>query len=263
MRIFLYTFFVALAICISCEKGELVDNYTPFTTLSIENYVNGYKIEIDGHKYATQSIKVPIADNENSFVLYNAADEVEFEGSFQLKPDKDTLVLFKINDDIPSALMRKENLNEPKEEGKLKFRIVNSNSEITELTNGEPFHLVFYQILERLSGPPARRKVVYHEQGDTVFNITNQLPDTYQIIDITDNMESVFGFDGRAQILKEDFSPVTVEGVEIFVSYSSIDINKGAHILYLQESTGSLFSFYPNIDPWWNFDTTLLSAYSN
>ncbi|PRD46319.1 hypothetical protein [Sphingobacterium haloxyli] len=262
MRYF-YILFVALAICTSCEKGEVVNSYTPFTTLFIENYENSYKIEIDGHKYASGSIKVPVAEGENAFTLYNGDDEMQFEGSFRLKPDRDTLVLFKINEEIPVALMRKEDLNEPKEEGRLKFRIVNSNSEIAELTNGEPFHLVFYQVLEQLSGPPARRKVVYHEEGDTVFNITNQLPESYQIIDITDNMESPFGFRGRAQILKEDFSPVMVEGVEVFVTYNSIDINKGAHILYLQEATGSLYSFFPNIEPYWEFSVALQSAYSN
>ncbi|MFC3196255.1 hypothetical protein ACFOET_01385 [Parapedobacter deserti] len=247
----------------SCQKWEEENSYTPFTTLFIENYENGYKIEIDGHKYASSSIKVPVTEGDNAFTLYNGDDETQFEGSFQLKPDRDTLVLFKINEEIPVALMRKEDLNEPKEEGKLKFRIVNSNSEIAELTNGEPFHLVFYQVLEQLSGPPARRKVVYHEKGDTVFNITNQLPETYQTIDITDNMDSPFGFDGRAQILKEDFSPVMVEGVEVFVTYNSIDINKGAHILYLSDVEGALFSFYPNIEPYWNFSVALQSAYSN
>lgn len=255
---------ILITIFPSCEKGDKINTFTPFTNLVLENFENGYKLEIDGNIYSTSQVKIPTTGRESSFVLFNKEGEAEFEGNFAIKPDRDTLVVFKISDDIPVTVMRKESLNEPREEGKLKFRIVNSSNIIETLTDGKPFHLVFYQVVAKITGPPVRRNIVYHEQGDTVFNITRQLPDNYQSIDITDNLASPFRFEGRAQILKEDYSPVLKGGVEAYVDYGTltIDINKSVYILYLKEDEGSLYSFFPNIQPYWQFSNTLMSAFS-
>ncbi|ULT26563.1 hypothetical protein KUH03_06830 [Sphingobacterium sp. E70] len=57
---------------------------------------------------------------------------------------------------------------ESRVEGKVKIRIVNGNNELNTLLGGKKFHLVFYHVVERLSGPPSRRRIVYSAKGDTL-----------------------------------------------------------------------------------------------
>ena len=260
MRKIIYLFFYTVVgvLFTSCEKGEKVTSFTPFTNLVVDNLASGYTMEINGRHLVSNHVKIETITGESSVVLFNEDQDIEFEGTFTIKPDTDTLVFFKINDDIPASLLRKEALNEPGEEGKLKLKIINANKEISELLEGEPFHLVLYQLMARSVRPP--RTATYHEMGDTIKSITSTFPELYQSIDITDNNESNFGFSGRAQILKEDFTPLLFEEKPVFVSYDylNMDLNTGqTHgvvIALIPNEAGLEVGNYPNLPLFWQYN---------
>lgn len=264
MKIYLRLFFYSIVglIFFSCQKGEQIDTYVPFTQLVIENatgltlHVDNkpYKIAVGGNAYRVEAGKRTLG-------VYRGEEKI-VEGEFDIAEGRDTLTLLNLSDDIPPALVREEPV--PNEEGFLNIRMVNVNKEIANLVGNEPFHLVFYQQMDFRVRPP--QAITFHEVGDTIRNITSSIPNGYQRIDVSDNQNSVWGFTGRAKVLRSDYTPLIHNDLEVFVSYAQGAIDMFSYrtfTLYIPNDILGTTTTYSNIGSYWNFPAGLSVAMQN
>ncbi|GHE23380.1 hypothetical protein [Sphingobacterium griseoflavum] len=257
----LFYFVVGSLLLYACAKGEHIDNYVPFTQLVVENAA-GLQLYVDNEPYvATGGRAYRVQAGRRTLGIYKGSEKI-VEGVFDIAEGRDTLTLLNLSDDIPPALVREEPL--PYEEGFINVRMVNTNKEIADLLDDEPFHLVFYQQQDFRVRPP--QAITFHEIGDTIRQVTSTIPNGYQRIDVSDNQQSIWGFTGRAQVLKADYTPLIYNGLEVFVSYAqgTIDMSRyHAFTLYITNDVLGTTTSYSNTGPYWNFPDGFAVAVQN
>jgi len=245
-------------IIFSCQKGEHIEIFQKFTNvfikdLSILTGPDKGKLLIDDQTISIiNNETVKIIPGQKKFTLLDSMGNILFNETLSIGDNTDTLQYVKITDDIPPSLIKMK--AETRVEGKIKIRIVNGNKELNTLLGGEKFHLVFYHVVERLSGPPSRRKIVYSATGDTLKNIGKTLPADYQFLTLPSaDVLFNYGFYGRAQILKEDFKPLLINGMEAYYGYSIDYHNYGVLTSFTTNNSGTENSPASNVPPFWEF----------
>ncbi|GAA4167390.1 hypothetical protein [Sphingobacterium ginsenosidimutans] len=260
MKSQLIAFILFLAFFIfSCQKGEHIETFQKFTNVFIKdiNLLIGPdkgKLLIDEHAVSVNNNSiVKIISGEKKFTLLDSAGNIIFNETIIIKDNTDTLQYVKLTNDIPPSLIKMK--AESRVEGKVKIRIVNGNNELNTLLGGKKFHLVFYHVVERLSGPPSRRRIVYSAKGDTLKNIGKTLPADYQSLTLPSaDVLYNYGFYGRAQILKEDFKPLLINGMEAYYGYSVDYHNYGVLTSFTTNNSGTANSPASNIPTFWEFN---------
>ncbi|GEM_PF-7086275 len=247
-----------ISIIFSCQKGEHVEIFQKFTNVFIKDL--GILTGADKGKLLIDDQTISISNNETvkiisgqkKFTLLDSTGNILFNDTLSIGENTDTLQYVKITDDIPPSLIKMKAEN--RVDGKIKIRIVNGNKELNTLLGGEKFHLVFYHVVERLSGPPSRRKIVYSVTGDTIKNIGKALPADYQLLTLPSaDVLFNYGFYGRAQILKEDFKPLLINGMEAYYGYSINYHNYGVLTSFTTNNSGVANSPAANIPTYWEF----------
>jgi len=220
--LFLITFISLCTIVFSCKKGVLVEDYQQFVRLTINGLEAGIDVYCDGKKIKLPH--VPVGQVNLSLVQSSTGNSI-FESEYNFTNNQ-TLYFF-----------QEQLLSNPQDtmeavDGTVQIRLANFSQKISP--NGDPIHLVFQQSL----GIDWELFVnLFAEHTDTVRNVSTVFGNTYNLLKKEESPLTSNVYEARAKVLKEDESPLLIDGKEVYIWFSG---QSGSHSIFT--------SYTPNDD---------------